>query len=309
MKQVQQKLAIIFLSLLLTTNAHAWGSKRPTTPTPVPAPVIPPAPPVLPPTNPPVVIVPTGPYIDQIKDLAAASTCASYSWKNRGKAPAGYIKGMAVSFARGLCRLERSENKTSGLVGILSAARAATATKDALTHYQTNIASLAIQTNVAGTEPLRALYVLGIGLGMRESSGAYCEGWDKAAGSNRPSAAGEAGLFQTSLDSMGASPELSKLYNEYKSGTGRCMLEIFKQGASCSNTSNLGTGAGADYQAFNKACPAFATEYAMTMLRIQRAHYGPINRKEAEVIPACNQLLQKVQTLVENDPNACDDLI
>lgn len=283
------------------------GSKRPTTPrpapAPAPAPVIPPSPPVTP-TPPPV-----GPYIDQIKEIAGASACASYSWKNRGKAPSGYIKGMAVSFARGLCRLDKAENKTQGLVGILTAARSVSSTKDALTHYQTNIAGLSIETNLAGTEPLRALYVLGIGLGMRESSGTYCEGWDKAAGSNRPSAAGEAGLFQTSLDSISASPELGKLYTEYKAGTGRCMLETFKVGASCANTSTLGTGAGADYQKFNKACPAFAAEYAMTMLRIQRSHYGPINRKEAEVIPACNQMLQKVQTLIESDPNACDDLI
>jgi hypothetical protein len=71
----------------------------------------------------------------------------------------------------------------------------------------------------------------------------------------------------------------------------------------------LGTGAGADYQVFNKACPAFATEYAMTMLRVQRSHYGPINRLEAEVIPACNQLLLNVQELVNRDPQgACQDI-
>jgi hypothetical protein len=109
---------------------------------------------------------------------------------------------------------------------------------------------------------------------------------------------------------MGASPELAKLYTEYKTtASDRCFLSTFKEGASCSSSSNLGTGAGADYQAYNKACPAFATEYAMTMLRILRGHYGPINRREAEVIPACDQLLKNVQELINRDSeNACQDI-
>src|SRR5262247_1311436 len=38
--------------------------------------------------------------IARISELAAKSDIASYHWKNRGKAPAGYIKGMAVSYAK-----------------------------------------------------------------------------------------------------------------------------------------------------------------------------------------------------------------
>jgi len=320
MRRLNKKL--IFCSLLIlstTSQVYASGAKLPiletngtevsdTTPsTGGSSPTTPTTP-----TSPTTTTPPreAGPYVDQIKELVASSSCASYSWSDRGRAPAGYTKGVALSFARGLCRLKASENKASGLVNILAAARSSSATKDALTHYQSNFASLPIQTSVAGTEPLRALYVLGMGLGMRESSGKYCEGWDRSAGSSRPSAAGEAGVFQTSLDSMGASPELSKLYTEYKANPGRCMLDVFKQGVSCSSMSNLGTGAGADYQAFNKACPAFATEYAMTMLRIARSHYGPINRKEAQVVPACNSLLKNIQDLIEQDPqNACDDIM
>jgi hypothetical protein len=219
----------------------------------------------------------------------------------------GYISGVALSYARSLCRLKSN----STLSTIMSAASSGNDAKDALTHYQSNFVSLPISVTVAGQEPLRAVYVLGIGLGMRESSGNYCEGWDTSAGSNRPSSAAEAGAFQTSYDSMGSSPELSKLYSEYKATPNRCLLDVFKQGASCgssNNSSTLGSGAGADYQVFNKACPAFATEYAMTMLRIQRGHYGPINRKEAEVVPACNDMLKNVQDLVNNDPYACQDL-
>ena len=247
----------------------------------------------------------SGAYIDQIQSLAADSTCANYSWKNRGKAPVGYIEGVSLSFARSLCRLK---NNTSTAI-VMSAKSSGNDALDALTHYQSIFKSIPISVEVPGTEPLRAVYTLGMGLGMRESSGSYCEGWDKSAGANRSSSAAEAGVFQTSYDSIGSSPELSKLYAEYKANPASCFLNTFKQGVSCGQTSILGSGAGADYQAFNKSCPAFATEYAMIMLRVQRGHYGPINRREAEVIPACNQLLKSVQDLIDNDPYACQDLI
>jgi len=247
-----------------------------------------------------------GPYVNQIIELAGTSTCADYSWKNRGRAPAGYVKGIALSFARTLCR----QNKPTPLSAILSAGSSENTTKDALAYYQSKFSDSFMPINQAGNEPIRALYTLGMGLGMRESSGTYCEGWDKAAGSDRPSSAGEAGIYQTRFDSMAISPEFSKLYNEYKSSSStRCFLEVFKEGAYCSSNSTLGTGAGADYQKFNKACPAFAAEYAMTMLRIARTHYGPINRMEAEVVPACGQLLEEVENLIMSDPeNACQDI-
>ena len=149
-----------------------------------------------------------------------------------------------------------------------------------------------------------------MGLGMRETSGVYCEGWDTSAGSNRPSSEAEAGLFQTSYDSMRASAELRKLYAEYQASPSRCQLDVFKESARCAPRRVLGSGAGATYQAFNKACPAFAAEYAMTLLRILRGHFGPINRKEAEVNPSCNSLLKNVQALVDANPQeACKDLL
>ena len=244
-------------------------------------------------------------YVDHIKLLAENSTCANYSWKDRGTAPIGFIKGVALSYARSICRLKAS----SGLSSILSAGNSNNSVKDAITLYQSNFTSLPILIGGSGEGPLRALYVLGMGLGMRESSGAYCEGWDRSAGSHRSSNAAEAGVFQTSYDSIGSSPELSKLYAEYKASPERCLLDVFKEGASCGSSSILGTGAGAEYQAFNKSCPAFATEYAMTMLRVQRSHYGPINRKEAEVVPACNQLLLSIQDYIDSDSYSCQDLL
>lgn len=299
-----KKINILFLTsltLLFSQNSFSMGARRPK---PAPTPAITPKP-IPTPTKSPVVIGPT-PYADQIKELASISTCANYNWKNRGTAPIGYVKGMALSFARSYCRLKKTNATPDSLVRIMSAANSHLDLTDALAHYQDIFASMSFAIDSNGMGPLLSLYTLGMGLGMRESSGSYCEGWDTSAGSNRSSNTGEAGLFQTSYDSMTASIELSKLYTEYQANPNRCFLNTFKEGVRCSQNSILGSGPGADFQVFTKACPAFATEYAMTMLRIRRNHYGPINRKEAEVTSACNQMFLNVKDLINQDiQNTC----
>lgn len=249
----------------------------------------------------------SGFYVDKIKSIAASSTCASYSWASRGKAPAGYIKGMALTYARSYCRYKQNQASPTALVDILTRAAGSSST-DALALYSSTFSSLGLNVTSAGENPVRSLYTLGIGLGMRESSGKYCEGRDMSA-SNTSASTAEAGIFQTSYDSMGASAELSKLYAEYKADTSKCFLDTFKEGvSSCGNSSIAGSGAGAEYQAFNKSCPAFASEYAMVMLRVRRNHYGPINRQEAEVKTQCNQMLKSVQDFIDSDVYACDEI-
>ena len=248
-----------------------------------------------------------GEYIDQIKLMASSSTCASYSWASRGRAPAGYIKGMALTYARSYCRYKKSQASPTALVDILTRAAGSSST-DALALYSSTFSNLGLVVNTAGEGPVRSLYTLGIGLGMRESSGKYCEGRDMSA-SNTSASTAEAGIFQTSYDSMSASAELSKLYAEYKADTSKCFLDTFKEGvSSCGNSSIAGSGAGAEYQAFNKSCPSFAAEYAMVMLRVRRNHYGPINRQEAEFKTQCNQMLKSVQDFIDNDIYACDEI-
>ena len=301
MKHVQFKLAIICVSLLVTTNLQAMGSKRP-------KPVTPPKPIPTLPKDPDFVADQNAPIIEQITTLVSASTCANYSWKNRGRAPKGYIKGMAVTYARSFCRYKSSADSPTGLVKLFMT-EAKTPAKDALAHYSSTFSNLAMNITSEGINPLRSVYTLGIGLGMRESSGKYCEGRDMSA-SNTSSSTAEAGIFQTSYNSMGASAELGKLYNEYKNNPSKCHLGIFKEGVnSCGNASIAGSGEGATYQALNKSCPALAAEYAMVMLRVLRAHYGPITRKEAEVTTACNQMLRNVESVIEDSPYSCDDLI
>ena len=242
--------------------------------------------------------------VESIVVLADQSSCIHHAWKGRGVAPKGYIEGITLSYARSLCRLKLN----ASLSTILGSSSSGNPSKDALDYYESKFNDLSISIHESGTEPLRAIYTLGIGLGMRESSGSYCEGWDRSAGSNRPSSAAESGVFQTSYDSMILSPELSKLYEEYKSNPQLCFLDIYKQGVKCKSPNILGTGEGAEYQKFNISCPAFATEYAMTMLRISRKHYGPINRKETQIYPGCADLLKNVQDLIESNLNICNSI-
>lgn len=284
MKPANKYLFIISLFLFnFVSNVYASGSKMPE-----------------------VAASPTasGPYVEQIVALADSSTCAQTTFTGRGKAPAGYIKGVALSFARSLCRAKSGSSLSS-----VMAKSAGSTTSDALAYYQSKFAESSISIGSGAENSLRALYTIGMGLGMRESSGRYCEGWDRSAGANRSSSAGEAGIYQTSYDSMGLSSELRKLYEEYKSRPELCHQDVFREGVSCGPINILGSGAGADYQEFNIKCPAFAAEYAMTMLRIARSHYGPINRKEVQVVPACNDLLKSVEDLINSDPYACQDLL
>ena len=253
--------------------------------------------------KPPVTI-----YRQQIRDIAGGSSCAQTNWADRGRSPGGYIKGMALSFARSLCRIRIAEPPHPAS-SILKSVNSLDATKDVLAHYQDILTDIGIAASVTGQQPLQATYTIGLGLGMMESSGKYCEGWDIAAGADRESYEAEAGLFQASYDSANTSNELQKLYDEYYKNPKRCLLETYKEAVVCRPANILGTGAGATFQEFTKRCPAFATEYAMALIRIRRTHFGPLNRKTAQVVPECNVMLNAVRQVVNQNPElACREL-
>lgn len=193
-----------------------------------------------------------GPYMDHIIQLAEASSCADYVWKNGQKAPAGFVKGIALSFGRSICRQNKSLGQT---------------------------------LNRSGSNPLRATYVLGMGAGMLENGGVFCGGWN-----------------QVSSSSV-VKNFLGKLLSEYQSGDqGRCLTQIFQEGTTCgASNSNI---------SYDKNCPAFGVEAAMTLLRTKSVAFASINNKEAEVVPACDDLLKDVQSMIEQDPeNACGDIL
>src|SRR5688500_16173892 len=133
--------------------------------------------------------------LDPILQIAAKSAIFKHEWPGRGRAPAGYTKGMAVVFARVLGKLKDGDAAAAGM----AKAAATDKDRDALAWYSDEFAALGMSNAIAGKDTLRHLFALMLGLGMRESSGKHCEGRDQAADNTTANTA-EAGLFQTSFN-------------------------------------------------------------------------------------------------------------
>jgi len=225
--------------------------------------------------------------VGDIISLAKASQCASYSWKQRSKAPAGYIPGLAIMYAKEICNPSKYVSDES----------LGSSSTDALSY-------------LGQPGGARSTFILLSGLGMRESSGKHCEGRDMSA-RNTSADSAEAGMYQTSFDSRNVMPgklELVALFNKYRQGGQKCHLEVFSEGVTCSasNWANYGSSEGTKFQEITKSCPAFAVEYAAIMMRVRRAHYGPINRKEVELKKECGDLFDQVESLVKAQPGICE---
>jgi hypothetical protein len=242
--------------------------------------------------------------IEQITQMAGASAIARFNWKDRGRAPAGYIKGMALVFGRAYCKLKAND------AAALDMAQKNTGDppRDALAWYSDIFDAAGMSNNTSGADTLRHLFVLLIGLGMRESSGKHCEGRDTSA-NNVTANTAEAGLFQMSFNARTASPLLPQLFTRYKANPSG-FVDVFKEGVRCSaaNLENFGDGDGKEFQRLCKECPAFAAEFAAVGLRHIRKHWGPINRKQAQVRPECDALLRDVQAAIDASSALCSVL-
>jgi hypothetical protein len=232
----------------------------------------------------------------------ASSSSAIDNWKDRGRAPLGYMKGMAVLFARTYCKL------LSGDEFALNMAKASTGRieVDAIARYRSLFQSAGMDNEANGAETLRHLFVLMLGFGMRESSGRWCEGRDRKA-SNTTAETAEAGLFQTSWNIRSAHPLLPKLFEKYQSNTPpQGFKEIFTEGvtATSKDLENFGAGDGREFQQLSKENPAFAVEFAAIGLRHNCLHWGPIDRREAQVRIEADRMFLRVQNLVDTS-NLC----
>lgn len=264
--------------LLLFGCSHNVVPTKPvvTVPTPV-IPVAVPAPIVIQ----PVVVQPVV-SLDSITSLAEKSSCMNYKWKDRGTAPRGFIKGVALAYAHEVCFPNKIVNSPLG-----------SSDKDVLVHYGLKVGAVNI-------------YALMIGSGMRESSGKYCEGRDMSA-SNTTASSAEAGAWQTSYDSHKASVELDALFKDYSNNKHNC-YDVFKEGLTCtkSNLDNYGSGDGLKFQQMAKSCPAFAAAYAAVTFRVLYKHYGPLITKAAEFKPECVDMLTAVEVQVKAKPEICN---
>ena len=237
--------------------------------------------------------------LDKILQIANNSAIATYSWKDRGLAPRGYTKGMAVVFAKTYSRLLAGDTYATVM------ARAATSsTDDVLQHYAPTFKAKGMNNDSSGASTLRHLFVLMMGLGMRESSGEWFTGQDRSAPQNATANAAEAGLFQTSYNFRGFSPLVKQLVDEYKVGNRAGYHGIFNSPPltpTGHNLTNFGSGDGQEFQRLSKEKPALSVEVATMGSRIKRQHWGPLNTKASEVRPEANTMLLKVQQLVDQE--------
>ena len=242
--------------------------------------------------------------LDEILEIAENSDIARYNWLDRGRAPMGYIKGMALVFARVYCKLKSADPAAVEMAKIANG----TAIHDTLVHYAQQFAALGMDNSRPGADTLRHLYALMLGLGMRESSGKHCEGRDHSA-SNTTADTAEAGLFQTSYNARTCSSLLPALFQQYQTNPSG-FLSVFKEGVRCkpADAENYGSGPGKEFQRLSKECPAFAAEFTAVALRNTSRHWGPVIAHKAEIRPASDELFKQVQVAVDAS-NLCSSLI
>src|SRR4051794_22968007 len=100
-----------------------------------------------------------GTPFDPITKIAAKSRIATHDWKNRDLAPMGYTKGMALVYARVLCKLKAGDAAATDM------AKANTGNKDhdALSWYDEIFAARGMRNDASGADTLRHLFVLLMG--------------------------------------------------------------------------------------------------------------------------------------------------
>lgn len=230
---------------------------------------------------------PSDGVVAALADVVKLSPLRQVRWRDRGRAPAAFLLGMAVAYARNDCRL------AAGDAAVRDMARAPRGDpeRDALAWYAPEFAAAGLPDDGTEAGTLRQLFVLMIGLAMRESSGRHCEGRDRAA-ENTTADTAEAGLFQASWNARTAHPLLPGLLQRYAGST--MLRPVFSQGIRCGegDAENFGAGEGRDFQALSKDCPAFAIDFAGLALRHRRKHWGPLNNRHAEVLAECDALLR-----------------
>lgn len=267
--------------------AAKWATIQGSEPVPVPEPQ-PPSPVPIPPLD----FDPSA-----IMRIADASEIAHYHWSDRGLAPRGYTRGMAVTFSRVYRKLKAADPSAT----LMARANTHNATSDALSWYAGVFNSKGMPNDASGADTLRHLFVLLLGLGMRESSGIYTEGRDTTA-SNTTSDTAEAGLFQQSWNSHVASPEIRRLLDLYDEDNVDGLRSVFAADVTRPISPSFGTGLGRAFQVMCKTKPAFAVEAAAVGLRTIRAHWGPINRYEVEVRAAADAMFKQVQDYIDGAP-------
>ena len=284
-----KKMLIALTALLLFVGCESdpTTTSKPTTPTKVEKPVV----------EKPVTETPVKDLKEEIfKVVEAETACSKYFWKNRGRAPMAYMKGLSLMYAKQVCGQGTDFIKKDKIRSFYKLAweKKTRPHKDALEY-------LGIPGGELNT------YTTLMGLGMRESSGKYCVGRDKSQNFVKDYEA-EAGLYQMAYVARLFNTELTPLYKKYLEGKLNCELPLFKEGVKCRahDAVNHGKGPGVAWQVLMKKCPAASVQWAAILIRSNMNHFGPIKRKELEFKKECKVMLEKVGKLAKNNCSQLD---
>jgi hypothetical protein len=223
----------------------------------------------------------------KIARIADHSACARIYWPGRGYAPKGYLRGIALTYAKAVCEADAGGdsaaavmNKPFGPVG-----------EDALS------SNFWGESGNSRLGHIRTAFAVAVGLGMRQSAGNPTVGRNRAVKDPTAETA-EAGLFQLNYRSLGGNPWLPKIRDEYTANPSLCQSGIFGKGVRKLHRKVVGTGAGAEYQRQVKACPALATEQAVVLLRTGKSYFGPIEDHQVALRPECDDMLRQVEKVL-----------
>src|SRR5262249_55234667 len=92
---------------------------------------------------------------ERIISHVGVSDVPNLIWSDRGPAPSGYAKGMAVAFARVYAKWKMRNSAAL----VMAAANSGDDTRDALSWYNSRFQPKAMDNSKAGAEPLRPLFV------------------------------------------------------------------------------------------------------------------------------------------------------
>ena len=235
-----------------------------------------------------------------IFEIATKDLCSKAQHGNQGMPPSSYMKGIALTYVKTICSPESDVYKIgSQPLGIGS--------KDALAHY-----GLSPKTP---EDRLNMVFAMMIGSNAHESSWRPCVGRDTVAKASDVKGClygggetCEAGLAQTSYNSIPKSGPLKDLFESYSEYPTGCFRPEYYGKITCSaaNLKNHGSNPKAVmFQRMSKECPGFTVESGVIMFRTNRSHYYPINSKKAQVFPACVAMFERIRQAVVKDPSLC----
>ena len=195
--------------------------------------------------------------VAQIYENIGASEVPGIIWKGgkpgappRGPAPMGYLKGMALTYARVYCDYslepwEPEDLRDPFAVQMARAVAPGTPTSfddakaagtgaifDGVAWFGSDLRAFGADLSVDGVDILRGVFTILFGLGMLESSGKFCTGHDTTAAATATSA--ETGLFQVSYDTGASGGYFKALWERYKRGLDSSFLAVFSEGVTCS---------------------------------------------------------------------------